>query len=217
MPAVRLLSAPTLRIIAVGAATGAVASTGAVALYALLTGKALAAAALAKPAVGLPAGAGMTPGASLKGLVDLLLPGAVGAAGGGAAGAGVAHRQVRRDLGPLRSEVGDLARRVMGTAKAWDPEGSPPAGGAPSDQAQTSSTAAGTGPDPAAMRELERVRGIGPRYAALLVAGGVRSLGDLARADPTALREILGASAAAPMAAPARWIAQARELTKTGR
>jgi predicted flap endonuclease-1-like 5' DNA nuclease len=60
---------------------------------------------------------------------------------------------------------------------------------------------------------LERIRGIGPRYAALLVAGGIRGLADLARADPAELGRLLGVSAAAPMAAPARWISQARELS----
>lgn len=75
MSATRPVSAASLRIIAAGAATGAVAGPGAVALYALLSGKALAAAALAKPAVGLPAAAGASRAAALKGLLDLFQPG----------------------------------------------------------------------------------------------------------------------------------------------
>jgi predicted flap endonuclease-1-like 5' DNA nuclease len=210
MSANRPISAASLQIIAVGAATGALAGAGAVAIYALLGGKALAAAALAKPAVGLPAAAGASPGAAFRGLLDLILPGAVGAAGGGVAGAGLARRQVRKGLDPLRREVADLAHAVLhGVGESG------PGGAAPTDAAPAPVT--GTAPDPAAMRELERIRGIGPRYAALLVAGGIRGLADLARADPTELGRLLGVSAAAPMAAPARWISQARELSGSSR
>jgi predicted flap endonuclease-1-like 5' DNA nuclease len=211
MSATRHIPAKSLQIVAVGAATGALAGAGAVAIYALLGGKALAAATLAKPAMGLPAAAGASPGATVKGLLDLLLPGAVGAAGGGAAGAGLARRQVRRGLDPLRREVGDLARAVLHGVGEPAPGGAPPAGSAPPDAAPAPAT--GTAPDPAALRELERIRGIGPRYAALLVAGGIRGLADLARADPAQVARLLGVSAAAPMAAPARWIGQARELS----
>jgi len=194
-------SSPRLRVVAIGAATGAVASTGAVALFALLTGKALAAATLAKPVAGLPTVAGVQPAASAKGLLNLLLPGAVGAVGGGAAGAGLARRQVSQVLGPLRKEVGDLARQVLRAADAPDAGGAAPGpGGAPTDNPAPGT---GTAPDRAAIRELERIRGIGPHYAALLVAGGLRSLADLAHADPAHIRELLDASVAAPMAAPA--------------
>jgi predicted flap endonuclease-1-like 5' DNA nuclease len=210
MSANRPISAASLQIIAVGAATGALAGAGAVAIYALLGGKALAAAALAKPAVGLPAAAGASPGAAFRGLLDLILPGAVGAAGGGVAGAGLARRQVRKGLDPLRREVADLAHAVLHGVGESGPDGAAPTDAAPA-------PVTGTAPDPAAMRELERIRGIGPRYAALLVAGGIRGLADLARADPTELGRLLGVSAAAPMAAPARWISQARELSGSSR
>lgn len=215
MSTIRPDSAASLRIIAVGAAAGALAGAGAVAIFVLLGGKALAAASLAKPAAGLPAAAGATPGATVKGLLDVVLPGALGAAGGGAAGAGLARRQVRRAVDPLRREVGDLARRVLHGVDGPGADGTAPAGSVPAGAAPT--PAVGAAPDPAAMRELERIRGIGPRYAALLLAGGIRSLADLARADPAQLGRMLGVSAAAPMAAPARWIAQARELSGASR
>ena len=50
MSATRHISAASLQIIAVGAATGALAGAGAVAIYALLGGKALAAAPMVAPA-----------------------------------------------------------------------------------------------------------------------------------------------------------------------
>jgi hypothetical protein len=104
-----------LRIIAVGAATGAVAGAGAVAIYALLVGKGLAAAGIVKAGAGLSTAAGSpaTSSPALSRLFDLLLPGTIGAAGGGAAGAGLAQRQVKRALAPLRAQIGDLARQVL--------------------------------------------------------------------------------------------------------
>jgi len=222
MSAIGPTSAPSLRVIAIGAVTGAVASTGALALFALLSGKALAAAAIAKPAAGLPAAAGVSRTSVVKGLLDLVLPGSVGAASGGALGAGLARRQVRQALAPLRKEVGDLARQVLRAVDEPGTGGPAPEGGAPRPDLPPDSPSGsppnpppGSGPDAAAARELERIHGIGPRYAALLAAGGVRGLADLARADPAQLKQLLGVSAAAPMAAPARWITEARKLAAT--
>lgn len=214
MSAIRPPSAATWRIIAVGAATGAIASAGAVTVYALLSGNALAAALLTKPTLGLPAAAGASPSVALRGLLELLLPGAVGAAGGGVAGAGFAKQQVRRALDPLRQDMHNLARQVLRGVGPAGPDGTAPAGSAMPDAAPAAPR--GGEPEAAAMRELERVRGIGPRYSALLVAGGIRSLADLAGADPAQIRQLLGASVAAPMAAPAQWISQARALSGSG-
>ena len=211
-------SQTTLRIIAIGAATGAVAGAGAVAIYALLVGKGLAAAGIAKAGAGLSttAGSPTTSSAALSRLLDLLLPGTIGAAGGGAAGAGLAQRQVKRALAPLRAQVGDLARQVMQVV------GEPDTQAASEDRAQNKrdNTTAVATPNigPAAgrrvgVKELQRIHGIGPRFAQLLADGGIDSLTQLAAADPDAVRALLQRSSAAPTAEPEQWIAEARVLT----
>jgi predicted flap endonuclease-1-like 5' DNA nuclease len=197
MPITAMLSDPTLRVIAIGAAVGTVAGAAVVGTFALLSGKSLAGAALAKP------------------LLRLLLPGAVGGAVGGAAGAGLAQRRVQQPLAPRCGEVGDADhRQVLHAAEVPAPSGPALAEAKPQGERPTPPTDSGA--HRAEAKELQRVRGIGPRYAALLVAGGVRSLADLARAEPAQIEGLLGMSAAAPGAAATRWIKQARELTAAG-
>jgi predicted flap endonuclease-1-like 5' DNA nuclease len=211
-------SKATLQIIAIGAATGAVAGAGAVAIYALLLGKGLTAAGLAKAGVGLSSAAS-APASSppaLSRLLDLLLPGTIGAAGGGAAGAGLAQRQVKRALAPLRAQVSGLARQVMQVVGEADAQATSEDSAA-SKRGKTR-VVAPAGIDRAVgrglgFRELQRVHGIGPRFAQLLVAGGIDSLAQLAAADADAVRALLQGSSAAPTAQPEQWIAEARALT----
>jgi len=207
----------TPRIIAIGAATGAVAGAGAVAIYALLLGKGLAAAGIAKAGAGLSTAAGSpaTSPPALSRLLDLLLPGTIGAAGGGAAGAGLAQRQVKRALAPLSAQVGDLARQLMRVVGQPDTQAASE-DGAPS-QRDNPMAVATPKVDRAAgrrvgVRELQRIRGIGPRFAQLLADGGIDSLRQLAAADPDAVRALLQRSSAAPTAEPEQWIAEARVL-----
>ncbi len=209
-----------LRIIAIGAATGALAGAGAVAVYALLLGKGLAVAGMAKAGAGLASGAGSPSAPALGRVFDLLLPGAVGAAGGGAAGAGFAQRQVKRALAPLRAEVGDLARQVVQIVgePGHIPKQQNDIGddAAPGDgRPKVADTPSAPAPDGARRREikaLQRIRGIGPRFAQLLADGGIDSLARLAAAEPDALRRLLAGSSAAPTAEPEDWIAEARAL-----
>ncbi len=208
----------TLRIIAIGAATGAVAGAGAVAIYALLLGKGLAAAGIAKAGAGLSTAAGSpaTSAPALSRLLDLLLPGTIGAAGGGAAGAGLAQRQVKRALAPLRAQVGDLARQVIQVVGEPETPVAASEDSAPS-QRDNTTVAATSNIDRAVgrrvgVRELQRIHGIGPRFAQLLADGGIDSLTQLAAADPDAVRGLLQRSSAASTAEPEQWIAEARVL-----
>lgn len=67
---------------------------------------------------------------------------------------------------------------------------------------------------PAYQDDLTRVRGIGPRYAALLDEAGIRSYDDLAAASPDQLRDIIKPSAMQQINFDS-WASQARALANT--
>ena len=77
---------------------------------------------------------------------------------------------------------------------------------APAAAAQAAEAVPPAGPD-----DLQKIEGVGPKIASLLVEGGVRTFAELAAADTGRLQAILDAAGSRfQMADPASWPAQAR-------
>lgn len=186
----------TAGVLAIGAATGAVAGVAALATYGLLASKLGALMISSKTAVGLQA---VRTG---SGWLHLLLPASAGIAGGGASGVGVARvvakkqarateAQLSGQAAELQAQLAQMERRLEVAEAAVQHKPLKP-------QAQQ--------PD------LERIKGIGPKFAQLLQAGGIDSLEALAQSTPEQLEVILQSSSAEKMFKLEEWIAQAQQL-----
>lgn len=181
----------TLGIVAVGATTGVVAGTAALITYGLLASKGGAVSLAAKNALALQ---GTSSGSSsASSLLGLLLPASVGIVGGGAAGLGVARRQVRNASEKLDQQTNELRQQLQNVETQLND----------TQQAQSTTTS----------REgLERVRGIGPKFSQLLQTVGINSVDDLAQQTPETLRSLLEPSGTAQMVKLEDWILQAQQV-----
>lgn len=183
----------TATIVAVGAASGALAGLAGLAAYGLLAGKGSAAAwAMTQNAVN-------SAGRSGLGWLGLLITGSAGALGGGVSGLGVARKTVDQQVekaGQQFEAETEALRQQVASLEARLATGQTPA--APVAAADGAS--------------LESIRGIGPRFATLLQEAGIRNLQDLAQASPDQLQQALGSVAGGQMAKLESWISQAETL-----
>ena len=183
----------TAGIVAIGAASGALAGFVGLAAYGMLVGKGAVAVWAAKTAAGTVGGSGV-------GWLQLLIPTSAGALGGGASGVGVAkkvvNQQVQEVSEKLEAEAVELRRQLTLLETRVESKQIP---------AQTVN---------ADEIKLECIKGIGPKFARLLQEAGIHDLRDLAQANLDELRTLLESSSGGQMAKVDSWISQAQALTK---
>jgi len=178
----------TAGLVAIGAAGGAVAGLAGLAAYGLLAGKG-ASAAWALKTAGSRA-------------LTLLIPGSAGAVVGGVSGFVVApkvlkkqgqgvDKQADREKDDLREQVSSLETVLA---------------------SQQDAIHSASGTNNAEAMRLERIKGVGPKFAQLLHDAEIHTLEDLAQANPEALHDVLGSSAGKQLANPDSWISQAKAL-----
>ncbi len=85
----------------------------------------------------------------------------------------------------------------------------------PGRQERAVDNAAANSPDESSSDHLTAIRGIGIATENRLYRAGIKSYGQLARASPAEVREILGKFAGG--ASVEKWIAQAKQLAKEGK
>lgn len=119
--------------------------------------------------------------------------------------AATAATPVAASTAPAQTPVA-TAPDVADTADAVDPTGATDALD-PTDASGPTDT-----PDAAAVAELSRVSGLGRRSAEALVAGGVRTLADLAARTDDELAAVLDAAGVRRSTTLATWPSQARRL-----
>lgn len=189
LPAMNLPN--TLGIVAVGATTGVVAGTAALITYGLLASKGSAVSLAAKNALALQ---GASSGSSsAPSLLSLLLPASVGILGGGATGLGVARKQVRNASKKFDQQTDELRQQLQNVETQLND----------TRQAQSTTTS---------REELERIRGIGPKFSQLLQTVGINSVDDLAQQTPETLRSLLEPSGTTQMVKIEDWILQAQQV-----
>lgn len=164
----------TTRIVAVGAAGGAVIGLAGFAAYGLLASKGIAAAWTAK-SVGSQAGASW---------MKSLIPASVGAIAGGMTGFAVAPTILKKQT---ENEETQPDTQVNSSTKQDERSG-------------------------AEAMSLQRIKGVGPKFAKLLHGAEIHTLEDLAQTSPEVLHDVLGSSAGKQLANLDSWISQAKAL-----
>ncbi len=162
-------------------------------------------------------------------LSPTVLPLAAGLVGGGAAGVGVAQRQVSKVQGQLSEQLLQTAALQSETAQMKSALSStesklseiqatliPPLQAAEPTPITTPEQLSPAPPDPAAQPSrqdrLEQINGIGPIFAQRLNEAGIYTIAALATQTPEALEAIIGTTRAGALFNPATWIAEAEQL-----
>lgn len=205
--------------IAVGAAAGTLGSATVLMAYALLFSKGIAVSLATKTALGAKtAGIAGNLGTASSGhglvdpqdLINLLVSGSAGGVGGGVTGTRIAKSLVNQGIAPLQQRLDALAGQV---SSITDEPLFTPYDTTPGNDLGSAGTS-GTAPTPTGSNsELQRIRGIGPKFSKMLSQGGITTLSQLAAAEAQAVCNLVTSSeSGAAKSQTENWIQQARAI-----